>query len=131
MGKRKYQVAVILINYNSSQYTLDCINSILARTSADFRWQLIVIDNDSRPEEYQKLGILRSREEVRIFRSKLNMGFSGANMMGVQLADADYYYFLNNDCVLLNDCLAILHSFLEQHAEVANCSGEMLTATVR
>ena len=131
MGKRKYQVAVILINYNSSQYTLDCISSILARTSVDLHWQVIVIDNNSRQEEYQKLGSLRSREEVQIFRSKINMGFSGANMMGVQLANANYYYFLNNDCVLLNDCLGILHSFLEQHAEVANCSGEMFISNLK
>ena len=128
MAKRKYQVAVILINYNSSQYTLDCVNSIFARTSRDLHFQVIVVDNDSRIEEYEMLESLRSKQDIEVFRSKINIGFSGANMMGFQLADADYFYFLNNDCVLVDDCLGKLHAFLEQHQEVANCSGEMFNA---
>ena len=129
MGKRKFQVAVILINYNSSQYTLDCINSIRTRTTLDLRYQIIVIDNASRVEEFREIEFLRSIPDVQLFRSKINTGFSGANMMGVELADADYYYFLNNDTILLNDCLSILHSFLEGHERVANSSGEMFTAS--
>lgn len=129
MANSTYQVAVILINYNSSQFTLDCVNSIRAKTAAGLRFQIIVIDNNSRPEEYQKLAKLDAQEDVRIFRSRINTGFSGANMLGVQWADADYYYFLNNDCILLNDCLGILHAFLEQHREVANGSGEMFVAS--
>jgi GT2 family glycosyltransferase len=75
------------------------------------------------------LQALRSKADVHLFRNKMNTGFSVANMMGVQLADADYYYFLNNDTVLLNDCLSIFYSFLERNSRVANCSGEMFTAS--
>lgn len=120
---RKFQVAVILINYNSSQYTLDCINSI--RSQSSVRYQIIVIDNNSRSSEFDKLSALREFKEVTLVRSKLNVGFSGANMMGVQVADADYYFFLNNDTILLNDCLSIFVSFMESHIQVANCTGEM------
>jgi GT2 family glycosyltransferase len=126
---RKFQVAVILINYNSSQYTLDCINSIRSQTSV--RYQIIVIDNNSRSSEFEKLSILSEIKEVTLVRSKLNVGFSGANMMGVQVADADYYYFLNNDCILLNDAIRILHVFMEGNPSVANCSGEMFNANNR
>ncbi len=119
---RKFQVAVILINYNSSQYTLDCINSIRSQTS--IRYQIIVIDNNSRLSEFEKLSALEYKE-MTLVRSKLNVGFSGANMMGVQVADADYYFFLNNDTIVLNDCLGILTSFMESNPEAANCTGEM------
>lgn len=125
---RKFQVAVILINYNSSQYTLDCINSIRSQTSV--RYQIIVIDNNSRSSEFEILSALEYKE-VTLVRSKLNVGFSGANMMGVQVADADYYYFLNNDCILLNDTIGILHAFMEGNPSVANCSGEMFNAKNR
>ena len=130
MAKRKYQVAVILINYNSSRYTLDCVNSIFTRTSSDLHFQIVVIDNDSRPDDHYQLKVLQSKEHIQVFRSKINIGFSGANMMGVQLANADYYYFLNNDCLLIDDCLEKLYSFLEQHPQVANCSGEMFDAAL-
>lgn len=127
MANRKFDVAVILINYNSSQYTIDCVRSIQANTP-DIKYQIIIIDNNSHHQEFEKLNSLQGISEVIIFRSKLNTGFSGANMMGVQLADADYYYFLNNDCILLNPCLSILYSFMEQNRKVANCSGEMFNA---
>jgi len=126
MNPRKYQIAVILINYNSSQYTLDCVKSIEEKTSPSLRYQIVVVDNNSRQEEVSKLAPLNTNSRVTLLRSRINTGFSGANMMGMQAADADYYYFLNNDCILLNDCLHILHSFLESKTEAANCSGEMI-----
>jgi GT2 family glycosyltransferase len=49
-------------------------------------------------------------------------------MIGVKSADADYYYFLNNDCILLNDCISILYDFMVSHPEAANASGEMFIA---
>jgi GT2 family glycosyltransferase len=130
MNSRTNQVAVILVNYNSSQYTLDCIKSIQEKTSGNLRYQVIVVDNNSKWDEFLKLGPLHGQSGVTIFRSKINMGFSGANMAGVQLADAEYYYFLNNDCLLLNDVLSILLGFMEVNPAVANCSGEMFLASM-
>jgi GT2 family glycosyltransferase len=127
---RKFQVAVILINYNTSQYTIDCINSIRSLTTS-IRYQVIVIDNNSRSAEFEKLSALGEYKQVILVRSKLNVGFSGANMMGVQVADADYYYFLNNDCILLNNAIGILHTFMESNPSAANASGEMFNAKNR
>lgn len=121
---RKFEVAVILINYNTSQYTLDCINSIRKQTTS-IRYQIVIVDNNSKAEEFVKLQSLNSDEQIQLIRSKLNVGFSGANMIGVQHANADYYYFLNNDTILLNDCLGILHRFMESTPDAANASGEM------
>lgn len=122
---RKYQVAVILVNYNTSHYTLNCIQSI-QRLTATVNYQIIVIDNNSRMDEFNQLSHLQGQAHIQLVRSKINVGFSGANMMGVQRADADYYYFLNNDTILLNDCLGILHQFMEGNPKVANGSGEMI-----
>ncbi len=124
---RKFNVAVILINYNSSQYTLDCVKSI-QKYSAAISYQIIIIDNNSRVEEFEKLIALRDHKEITLIRSKLNVGFSGANMMGVQVANANYYYFLNNDTILLNDCLGVLSAFMDSNPDAANCSGEMFNA---
>jgi GT2 family glycosyltransferase len=125
---KTYQVAVVLINYNSSNFTIDCIHSIEKQSNPSVRYQIIVVDNNSSLEEYQKLEAVRGTNDITIFRSKINLGFSGANMLGVQFADSEYYYFLNNDCVLLNDCLGILCKFMDNHPQVANCSGEMFIA---
>ena len=123
MNSSKLQVAIILINYNSSGYTIDCVASIIKHTS-DIRYQIIVVDNNSREEEFNKLAVLRD-PRVTVHRSRLNVGFSGANMIGVQLAAAEYYYFLNNDTELINDCIGILYRYMEANPKVANASAEM------
>jgi GT2 family glycosyltransferase len=122
---RKFRIAVILVNYNSSSYTIDCIRSIEQQTDESLQYQIIVVDNNSSDEEYVKLNAIKDKMNVSVHRSRINIGFSGANMMGVQLANADYYYFLNNDTVLLNDCLSILTGFMDSEPSAANCSGEM------
>jgi GT2 family glycosyltransferase len=101
------------------------VRSILTQTSSALRVQIIIVDNNSTAEEFKKLGVVETSDTIQLLRSKINLGFSGANMIGVQHADADYYYFLNNDCVLLNDCPSLLYHFMEEHPVVANASGEM------
>lgn len=126
--KRAFRVAVILVNYNSSRFTADCISSILKETSPEFSFQIIVVDNASRLEDIETLKMLPTRSSFQLIQSRINIGFSGANMMGVQVADADYYYFLNNDTVLLNDCLGILYSFMESCQDAGISSGEMFVS---
>ncbi|WP_027000722.1 glycosyltransferase family 2 protein [Eisenibacter elegans] len=122
---RQYQVAVILINYNSADFTLECVASIREKTAATLNYQIIVVDNASAEADFAKLAPLATYPEVRLVRSRINLGFSGGNMLGVQDANADYYLFLNNDCVLLNDFLSILYHYAETHPQVGICSGEM------
>jgi len=122
-------VAVILINYNSSNYTLNCIDSILNNTSNSLKYQIVVIDNASNHEDYKKLETkldkIDKKHNIYLFRNKINLGFSGGNMLGIQFSSAKYYFFLNNDCILQNDCLNILFKFCENNTEVAQCSPQL------
>jgi len=117
-------ISVIIVNYNTSDYTINCIQSIYEKTKLT-NFETIVIDNNSRPEEYQKLRALEKFQNTKLIRSRFNGGFSYANMLGVNLASGDYYYFLNNDTLFVNDVLDILHQFMGQHQEASICSGQM------
>ena len=125
----EYDVAVILINYNSSDFTIECISSIIQKTNADLSYGVVVIDNASEDQDYTNLlnGLSKFDEEIslHLFRSKINTGFSTGNMMGIQFISAKYYFFLNNDCHLQNDCLNILFDFCEKNPETALCSPQL------
>lgn len=125
MDKNNYNVAIIMINYNSSQHTTACVQSIIEKTPPDIDYQIVVVDNDSLPEQYAALSVLEKFGQVKIVRSRINMGFAGGNMFGLQFANADYYFFLNNDCLLLNDCVSKLYEFCRSHPTVGICTGEM------
>ena len=117
--------SIILINYNSSSYTIDCINSILEKTSPEISYDIIVIDNASKMEDFS---ILKNNinglnlSNLTLSRSKINTGFGGGNMLGIQHANSKYYAFINNDTILQNDCLSIIYQFLETNSQVSICS---------
>jgi len=128
MSSRETQVAVILVNYNSSQFTVDCVRSIREKTRSTLHYQVVIVDNNSSPAQRELLKQLDDAEQTRVIYSTSNVGFSGANMVGAAAVKADYYYFLNNDCILLNDCLSILYDFMENTPRAGNASGEMFIA---
>jgi GT2 family glycosyltransferase len=119
-------VAVILLNYNSTKFTIDCINSIFDKTAPKTSFQIIVVDNNSMPSERNKLRSFHNEHSnFTLIENKVNVGFAGGNMIGANYVNADYYYFLNNDCYLLNDCINILYNFCQDDSKVALCSGLM------
>jgi len=118
-------VSVILINYNSSRYTKACVESIIKNTPDNFSYQIIIIDNNSEPEDYANIYELSSNTLIQVVRSKINLGFAGGNMYGIQFANSEYYFFLNNDCEVKNDCLSILSNFCDLHNAAGLCSPQM------
>lgn len=115
----RYEIAVVIINYNSSSYTIDCINSILDKTSSDLSIQLIIVDNASAIEDFEKLEAYTKTlgENIKLVRSRINTGFGGGNMIGANFCTAPYIAFINNDTIFENDCLSILKDYLEQNPE--------------
>lgn len=120
-----HDVAVITINYNSSNFTIDCVTNLLAKTSPEINIHVIVVDNNSTPEEYSKLSALHEFKNVSVVRSKINYGYAAGNMYGLQFISAKYYFFLNNDCLLQNDCISILFDFCEQNPNTGLCSPQL------
>lgn len=120
-----YDIAVIIINYNSTDYTLECVATVVEKTPDDVSYQVIVVDNNSEFPEYQKLkDNFPVADHLSLHRSDINTGFGGGNMFGANFANASYLLFLNNDALLLNDALSILKKFMDEHPEVGVCTAQ-------
>ena len=124
-------VSCIIINYNTTQYTVDCVKSIINTTSKNLLYEIIVIDNASEPDHYKTLELELSKLDSKIIllvRSKQNVGFGAGNMLGVQYGSpCKYYAFINNDTLQVsNDCLIHLKEFMEHHPNAGVCSPQML-----
>ncbi|MGV3459682.1 MAG: glycosyltransferase family 2 protein [Flavobacterium sp.] len=125
-----FDVAVILINYNSGQLTVDCVKSIIEKTSTALSYQIIVTDNCSAYEDYLlvKHGLEQlNAQNITLTRSRINTGFGGGNMAGVQYADAKYLAFVNNDTVFKNDCLSILKETLDSRPDIGIAGAQAFT----
>jgi GT2 family glycosyltransferase len=124
-------VSCILINYNTSRYSLDCINSIIENTKDSLAYEIVVVDNTSKMEDYTLLkeGIARlNNDKVKLVRSKVNTGFGGGNMMGVQFSSpCKYYAFVNNDTLFESTTLLLnLSHFMENNPDAGVCSPQMV-----
>ena len=112
-------ISVIIINFNTAKYTLECINSVLKYTDSNLSYDIIVVDNNSKTEDYNHLkNNISKKDNILLRRSIVNTGFGGGNMFGAQFAKSKYILFLNNDAMLKNDCLSILHNFMETNHDV-------------
>lgn len=116
-----FDIAVILINYNSSEHSIKCIRSIIDKTSKNIRYQIIITDNCSEREDYLKLKSFcddADYSNLVLHRNHINSGFGGGNMYGVQFANAKYLALLNNDTLFINDCLSILKNALDRNSSI-------------
>ena len=126
------EVSVILINYNSRHYTINCVNSIIEHTKSK-NYEIVIVDNNSKKEDFIELKKLESIPSVKIFGSRINLGFSGGNMLGVQQAhpNSAYYFFLNNDCVFVNDVISILGNFFDETPAASIATGQMYSQNMQ
>ena len=122
-----YDIAVILINYNSSEHTIACVESVIEKTNQEVHYQIIITDNNSRLEDYEKLKTYleeKKHKNLIFSRSKINTGFGGGNMIGFEQSNAKYLLFLNNDTLLINDCLQIMLDVFEKNSEIGIAGGQ-------
>ena len=113
------EVSIIIINYNTSEYTLKCVSSVLELTNPSISIEVIVVDNNSKIDDFTLLKKnLPKSTQIALHRSVINLGFGGGNMFGAQYANSNYLLFLNNDAFLKNDCISILLNYMNSHPDV-------------
>jgi len=110
------KVAVILVNWNSFEYTNNCINSLKEIIFTDY--DIILIDNGSQDGSDQKLK--ESHPSIILIRSDKNVGFTGGNNLGLRYSIQQQYTYsilLNNDTLVEKDFLSVLVNYMDQHTE--------------
>lgn len=108
--------SIVVISYNNSDLTRQCIESIVARTTYP-NYEVIVVDNASQDGARDMLRALQRRiRNLKLIFNDTNRGFAAANNQGVALAQGDYIVLLNNDTVVSNDWLEALLRHLRDKA---------------
>lgn len=104
-------VSIIIVNYNTTQLTNDCIESVFLHSKGvDF--EVIIVDNSDRDD----FKLFNPRSQIKIIRSTENIGFGRANNLGLNLATGEYILLLNSDTIVLNN---ILRYFLNEILETS------------
>ena len=101
-------VGVVVINWNGLADTMSCLESLVTATPGPAR--IVVVDNGStdgsvtRLREWQVARRENGGPTVALLESSTNLGFCGANNIGVEQLRADpavgYFLLLNNDATV-------------------------------
>ena len=108
-------VSIIVINYNTFDFTVACIRSIQFFTKA-VPYEIILVDNAStekNPDEF-----LQIFPNIRLIKSTVNSGFSKGNNLGIDYATGNIILLLNSDTYLIEDAISKAMLFLAAHPEI-------------
>ncbi len=114
------KVAIIIVNWNGWQDTIECLGSLEKVTYPNF--SVYVVDNGSTDESIEKLDAYQlSAISYKLIKNGQNLGFAGGNNVGIKKAledGADYLLLLNNDTLVSPDFLAELVQTAESEARI-------------
>ena len=119
MESKQVDISVITINYNGLKDTCEFLDSWV-RHIHSISYELIVVDNASLNDE---VSVIESKyPQVQVIRSEKNLGFAGANNLGIDVAQGKYLFFLNNDVLMQDDRIPGLIQRLESDKQIAGVS---------
>jgi GT2 family glycosyltransferase len=115
-------ISVIIPNYKSELFLVDCIKSIQASFSS-VSFEIIVINNDIIP-----ITKILSFDNIRIVDTKENMGFARACNAGAKIAGGDILFFLNPDTKIISGDIHALIKTINT-SSVGVVSPQLLTSS--
>ncbi|MGB1311420.1 MAG: glycosyltransferase family 2 protein [Leucothrix sp.] len=106
------QVDIILVSYNTAEYTVRAIESVFEQTETT-AVNLIVVDNNSSDNS---VDLIREQfPTVELIQTGANLGFAGGVNVGAKAGQGDYILLLNPDTVILDGAIDKLVNFAGQH----------------
>ncbi|HEX5213180.1 MAG TPA: glycosyltransferase [Pseudolabrys sp.] len=104
------EVSILIINWNATQLTLECVRQIWANTEGVF-YEIIIVDNGSDPRDIVPLRSLGSG--ARLVELGINRFFGEANNIAAEHARGKYLCFVNNDAFVQPGWLRTLVEAIE------------------
>lgn len=105
-------LSIIIVNYNTKQLTMDCIDSVI-NTIHDLNYEIILMDNSTDSKEI----VSYHHPRVHCYRIE-NNGFGHANNIGYSHAIGSHILLLNPDTIVYEDTLEACMQELLSHSDM-------------
>jgi hypothetical protein len=121
-------LSIIIVSYNTAALTVQAINSVIQdikdTKALEGQVELIVIDNHSSDETVTQLKKIQQKNKfLTIITNKKNLGFAGANNIGIKKTRGKYILLLNSDTTVKPGTLIqLVHTFEENPVDESTAS---------
>lgn len=107
-------VTIIMPSYNSENFIIESIESVLAQTYSN--WELIIVD-DCSPDDSNKIiaKYIDSDSRIKLIKLQKNSGPAIARNMAIETANGRYIAFLDSDDVWLPNKLEKQIKFMQDN----------------
>jgi GT2 family glycosyltransferase len=119
-----HDVTVILVGINALNFVRGCVDSLQKAGWRGKTFEVIYVDNGSTDGTCRVLA--SDYPWVGVIEKGYNSGYCRAANEGARLADSRYYYFINDDTLVLDDAIAMLVEFMDAHPEVGTVGSRLL-----
>lgn len=122
----KKNVSIIILNYNDSENTIRFVNEISKYSTLK---SIVVVDNNSKKEDYEKV-LLLSGGKVTVIQSDKNGGYSYGNNFGINYLEknkeTDYVIISNPDVSVSEESIKKCIDYLQKNENVAIVAPRMI-----
>lgn len=120
-------VVVLVLNYNQHEYTISCIESLLASDYDNFK--VILVDNGSNKEDLKKLNEKLSTDKKLFFKRLdpnvgMAKGYNYAFEEGAKF-DPEYFMVMNNDAIIDKDAISEFVTTCKEYNNKAVVTGKV------
>lgn len=105
-------LSIIMPVYNSEQYLVNAVESVLAQTFEDY--ELIIVDDGSSDGSTELCDTLAKKDGRIVVIHQENRGIGGARNTGLKVANGKYIGFMDNDDLIHPQMFEILVSIAEK-----------------
>jgi GT2 family glycosyltransferase len=116
-------ISLVIINMNAADMLGRCLRSVL-ETQGSLKLEVIIVDNGSQDGSLDVAE--REYPGVVLIPHERNIGYVKANNVGLARATGRNVLLLNNDTVLLPECLQHLSEFLDLNRDTGAVSAQIL-----
>ena len=93
--KKKTQVDIILPNYNSHQFIVETIKSIINQNYS--HWKLTIVDDNSNKQTKEILKKFSKNKKIKIYWLKKNKGAGFCRNYAIKKTNSPYIAFIDSD----------------------------------
>ena len=113
-------VSIIVNHKQCLWYLEDCFKSIAGQEFKDYETILVVDDLQDEPEEFQKIiDEYQEKIQLSVFYLEGKTGVSAARNLGLDKAQGEYIYFLDNDDYIYEDGIKKLLDVMDEDTDMA------------
>ena len=116
-------LSILVINYNTYNETINCVNSIVNSNLHDLEFEILILENNSKKNIYKF-----NNDIIKVFSLGTNYGFSKALNFGISKSSYKYILSVNPDVTVSEGSIFNILSYFKDNKDIGVVGPKVLNS---